>query len=124
MGIDDSQPPEVRIRELIADIRDSPMGQRLSDVSFRRQHAYEALTRNADPVLREIGEQLRDGRMRPADILRVPAYREAFQQAAEQAAERLDPAEIAEQLETLAARARDERVDGADPTSPRPRGAR
>jgi hypothetical protein len=116
MGTDDSQPTEVRIRELIAEIRDSPVGQRLSDVNVRRQHAYEALTRHADPVLREIGEQLRDGRMRPVDILRVPAYRDAFQQAAEQAADRLDPTVIADQLEILAARARDERRNAsADP---------
>jgi hypothetical protein len=46
--------------------------------------------------------------MRLSEIQRVPAYRDAFANAAQQAAQRLDPKEIAKQLEQLATRTRGE----------------
>jgi hypothetical protein len=100
-----------RISELIAELDHSPRGEQLRDAGFRRRHAYEALLRNPDPVMREIGQQLRDGHMRLSDILRVPAYAEAFGKAARQAEERLDPREIARQLEQFAGTAVDERSE-------------
>jgi hypothetical protein len=99
----DDQDIGAHLRDLIDELDRSPLGQRLRDRSFRRQHAYHALLRNPDPTMREIGEQLRDGRMRSADILTVPAYLEAFRRGADRAAQRLDPRDIATQLETLLA---------------------
>ncbi len=40
---------------------------------------YERMARSGDPVLREIATQLRQGRIRPAQLLAVPAYREVVQ---------------------------------------------
>jgi hypothetical protein len=37
--------------------------------------AYAALIRHPDPLVREVGVQLRDGHLRPRDILSSPAYR-------------------------------------------------
>jgi hypothetical protein len=93
------------LRELVGELDRSPLGERLRDRQLRRRHAYEALLRNPDPIMREIGEQLRDGRMRPSDVLSVPAYMEAFQRGAEQAQQRLDPREVAAQLESMLAAA-------------------
>ena len=109
MSTDDGRSPEARMQDVLADVRDSPVGRRLRDVDFRRRHAYAALVRHPSPVMREIGEQLRDGRMRPIDILRVPAYREVFGKAARHAAARLYSEKIAQQLEALAAEGRDPR---------------
>jgi hypothetical protein len=99
----DDQDIGQRLRALMGELDRSPLGQRLRDRAMHRRHAHVALLRNPDPTMREIGEQLRDGRMRPADILTVPAYLEAFQRGADRAAQRLDPRELAEQLETMLA---------------------
>ncbi len=80
-----------RIQALVTELRHSPVGERLRDPAFRQ----------------EIGEQVRDGHMRLSDLQRVPAYRDAFANAAQQAAQRLDPKEMAKQLEQLATRTRD-----------------
>jgi hypothetical protein len=109
MSTDETQTTAARMRELIAEVADSPVGDRLRDPDTRRRHAYDALLHNPDPVLREIGEQLCDGRMRPSDILRVPAYAEAFRHAARSAQERLHPREIVKELEELVAKSRDDR---------------
>jgi hypothetical protein len=39
---------------------------------------YERLCGSGDPVLREIGTQLRGGQVRPAELLAVPEYRRAI----------------------------------------------
>ena len=36
---------------------------------------YDALVEHTDPVVREIGQQLRNGEIRPRDLLRAPEYR-------------------------------------------------
>lgn len=40
-----------------------------------RADALAALARHPDPILREIATQLRDGHIRPRDVLSAPAYR-------------------------------------------------
>jgi hypothetical protein len=45
--------------------------------------AYDSLARHPDPLLREIGAQLRDGRMRPRDVLSAGAYRTVMLRALE-----------------------------------------
>ena len=86
----------------------TPFGERLRNPAFRQQHAAEALLRNPDPIMREIGRQLQDGSMRPSDVLRIPEYREAFGRAAEQVRDRLDPKQVAAELEALAERSEKE----------------
>jgi len=43
------------------------------------EHRYQRLLAHDDPVVREIGEQLRDGEVRPRDLLRDPEYRQVIQ---------------------------------------------
>ena|SRR5438046_507898 len=95
---------QARIRELVGQFEATPAGRVLRSPEVRRRRACEVLLASDDPVLREIGEQVRDGRMRLADGVRVPAYAEAFANAAKQAAERLDPRRVADQLGELVAR--------------------
>jgi hypothetical protein len=100
-----------RIQALVTELRQSSVGERLRDPAFRQRHVVEALLHNPDPVMREIGAQVRDGHIRLSDIQRVAAYREAFANAAQEAAQRLDPKETAKQLEELAARTRKSEPD-------------
>jgi len=90
-----------RIPQLLEHLDQSPLGQRLRETGSRRRMIYEALSRHPDPVLREIGRQVVDGQMRPADILRVPAYADAFREAATRAADGLDPEVVARGLERM-----------------------
>ena len=88
-----------RIPELIRNLESTSPGEWRRDPKERRQRMYAVLSRHADPVLREIGRQLADGRMRPADVLRSGTYAEAVRAAAVRAAGRLDPVILAGQLE-------------------------
>lgn len=62
-----------RIRAAVAA---SPELAELADASTRRRRFYEVVAENPDPIWREIGQQLRDGRLRPSEVLSVPEYRE------------------------------------------------
>lgn len=92
------------IRESVRTLRQTPLGQRLGSLDARRERAAEALLRHPDPVMREIGRQFQDGSMRPADVLRIPEYRQAFARAADQVRRDLDPKVVAAELRDLAER--------------------
>lgn len=64
------------------------LGQRLATPAGRRTALYDMLASHPDPVWREMGEQLKTGRMRPSDMFAVPAYREHLMAGLEQAKER------------------------------------
>jgi hypothetical protein len=100
---DDLDEVAATIRRRMAQLAGTRTGARLSDDQLRHRQAFEGLAQHPDPVLQEIGEQLRDGTMTPSDVLRVPAYAEAFRTAA-QRAELLDPRQIAAELGELVER--------------------
>jgi hypothetical protein len=71
------------------------------DQRSRRRRFFDALAASDDPMWREIGNELRDGRIALRDVLGVGAYREqvergfaenqeAFQEALAQAKEQLE----------------------------------
>jgi hypothetical protein len=102
MDDDERREAAETIRDSVRLLRSrSPIGERLRSGAFRREHAGEALLRHPDPIMREIGRQLRDGTMRPSDVLRIPEYRDAFGRAAEQVRDRLDPKAVATELSRL-----------------------
>jgi hypothetical protein len=63
------------IRDVVEMLERTAYGPLLRDPARRRQAVYDGLARSADPVAREIGEQLRDGRLCPSDLLRSPEFR-------------------------------------------------
>lgn len=82
--------------------------EEVRDVPGRRRRIFEALARSDDPVWREMGEQLRDGRMELRDVARVDAYwqkvqqglaehGEEFRDAAAEAVQHLEQAENEQQ---------------------------
>lgn len=92
------------IRDSVRTLRATEVGERLGSRAFRQEHAAEALLRHPDPIMQEIGRQLRDGSMRPADVLSIPEYREAFGRAAAEARRTIDPRAVAAELRELAER--------------------
>ena len=64
------------------------LGQRLATPAGRRAALYDMLANHPDPLWREMGEQLKTGRMRPSDMFAVPAYREHLMAGLEQVKER------------------------------------
>lgn len=82
-----TEPQDDREREPLPDLASmmrlidrSAYRDQIADVPGRRQRVFEALANSDDPMWREIGEQLRDGRMEVRDVLRVEAYWEKVQQ--------------------------------------------
>lgn len=61
-------------RELLAALAGTPSGAARSDPDRQRQQLYRELAEHDDPLLREIGIQLRDGLIRPHQLLTSPEY--------------------------------------------------
>ncbi|MGC4868135.1 hypothetical protein ACLQ3B_22200 [Micromonospora sp. DT53] len=78
-----------RPADVLAAVDRTPYGSVVRDEALRRQMVYESLSSGADPVGREIGQQLRDGSLSPRELLAASDYQDFFRQARAQA-ERLD----------------------------------
>jgi hypothetical protein len=59
------------------------MNAELADPKGYRQRIYHELANHSDPLLREIGEQLCDGLVRPHQLLAIPAYAEVLDRGLE-----------------------------------------
>jgi hypothetical protein len=57
----------------------SPELAGFEDTSSRRNALYRLIADHPDPLWREMGQQLRDGHLRPMDVLSTPQYREQLQ---------------------------------------------
>ncbi|HEY8452842.1 MAG: hypothetical protein FWJ70_14150 [Micromonosporaceae bacterium] len=77
---DRGREPVPDLQSLLRLIDRSAHRDQLADAQSRRRLVFEALANHADPMWREIGEQLRDGRMGIRDVLRVQAYWDKVQQ--------------------------------------------
>jgi hypothetical protein len=65
-------------RELLAALADmGAAGAKLADPELERQRIYRELAEHDDPLLQEIGQLLRDGVIRPHQLLEMPSYQEA-----------------------------------------------
>lgn|SRR5690606_13819376 len=62
------------ISELLEALRETPRGSDLFNVDHNREQLYRELAEDQDPLLREIGQQLRDGLIRPHELLTIPGY--------------------------------------------------
>lgn len=69
------RPPD--LTSLTGKLAESPYSEDLKVTIKRRETVYRHLAESKDPILRELGQQLRDGAMTPRDILRVPDYMDA-----------------------------------------------
>jgi hypothetical protein len=89
----------------------APDDDALADAVARRARVYDALAEHPDPLLREIGRQLRRGEMTLLDVLRQPEYQRVLERGL-RGLQQIDPARLAG--------LRRSNVPSADPAMPRP----
>src|SRR4051812_30678433 len=99
--------------ELLRRLSQLPAGQRLRDTRRRREIEYDRMASSSDPLIREIGQQLRDGAMRPIDIARSPHYRAVLDSGMHTLRE-TDPEQFRESLQAEVERAEEEEAERAD----------
>jgi hypothetical protein len=90
------------LARLMAALDRGPLGDVLRDDHRRRAAVYERMAASSDPLTREIGQQLRDGVLRPQDLLKDPEYRRFLDRCVERLRE-LDLDELTRQAEAAGA---------------------
>jgi hypothetical protein len=88
----------VTIEALLARVEDSRYRELLHDDKMRRRLVVQMLAESDDPILREMGEQLRDGLVTPAQLMSIPEYWEALRPGYE-ALGGIDLDQVAEQVD-------------------------
>lgn len=75
---------------LVRRLQGTPLGDRLDSRDKRRTALFDMLANHKDPMWREIGQQLKNGQMKPTDLLATPVYRQHLLDGLEAAKERID----------------------------------
>jgi rubrerythrin len=110
---------------LVRRLQGTPLGERLDSRDKRRRALFDMLANHKDPMWREIGQQLKNGQMKPTDLLTTPAYRQHLLEGLEAAKEQIDelPDTIergAEDPDAFAARVEAEAAAAQRPADPVP----
>ncbi len=98
------------MEELLAKIDQSPIGDIVRDEQAMQRMIFDVMARNEDPVLREMGTELREGNTSLRGLADVPAYRTAMQTGLERVGD-LDLAGMSEQLDELTAERQESESD-------------
>ncbi len=96
--MDHGEHDPVTIEALLAKVENSRYRALLHDDQLRRRLVFKMLAESDDPMLREMGEQLRDGLVTPSQLMSIPEYWEALSRGYE-ALGRIDLDEVAEQVD-------------------------
>jgi hypothetical protein len=130
------QNPPAALDQLLEAVARTSFGELLHDEQRRRHELFKMMADSPDPMLREMGEQLRDGLARPGDLLSVPSYAETLMNGCRQLAESgLDLDEVMAEIDEIGRREQEERTHRDDdpeqhepyrpgPVDPRPGPAR
>ncbi|HEX6681444.1 MAG TPA: hypothetical protein VF062_01520 [Candidatus Limnocylindrales bacterium] len=86
------------IDDVFASLERTSYGHLLHNDQLRRQELYELMAECPDPILSEMGRQLRDGLLTPRQLLDAPDYVEALQRGYETLGE-VDLNEIAAEVD-------------------------
>lgn len=88
----DDRSPQGRFdpERLVQRLQGTPLGDRLDSPDKRRTALFDMLATHKDPMWREIGQQLKNGQMKPTDLLATPVYRQHLLDGLEAAKERID----------------------------------
>ncbi|WP_433379848.1 hypothetical protein ACQPZX_14215 [Actinoplanes sp. CA-142083] len=99
LGLMDHQEHDpVTIETLLAKVENSRYRGLLHDDQLRRRLVTKMLAESDDPILREMGEQLRDGLATPSQLMSIPEYWEALRPGYE-ALGSIDLDQVAEQVD-------------------------
>lgn len=72
--MDHTEHDPVTIEGLLAKVENSRYRALLHDDQLRRRLVVKMLAESDDPLLREMGEQLRDGLVTPTQLMSIPEY--------------------------------------------------
>jgi hypothetical protein len=93
--------------DILAKVELTSYGDLLHDDQRRRHELYKMMADSADPMLREMGEQLRDGLLTPRQLLSVPEYWETLRRGYD-SLEAVDLDAIADQIDEVYEREHDD----------------
>lgn len=88
------------VAEVLAKIGQSPIGAMLRDEQAMERMVFDLMTRSEDPVVREMGTELREGNVTLRGLGDIPAYRSVMESGLERVGD-LDLASMSEQLDEL-----------------------
>jgi hypothetical protein len=97
-----------RLEQILAKLEQTSYGELIRDDGRRRHELYRMMAGSAEPAVREMGQQLRDGLVTPTQLLTVPQYAEVLHRGYE----RLGELDIDTIEETVAEVRRAEREAG------------
>jgi hypothetical protein len=96
--MDHGEHDPVTIEALLAKVENSRYRALLHDDQLRRRLVFKMLAESDDPLLREMGEQLRDGLVTPSQLMSIPEYWEALSRGYE-ALGSIDLDQVAEEVD-------------------------
>jgi hypothetical protein len=105
--MNDTPPQDPSVRDILSKFEQTADGWLLHDTVARRHRLARMMAEHDDPVMREMGEQLRDGHATPRRLASVPEYWETLQRGVSRLAE-TDLAELDGRLEDTLERERGE----------------
>jgi hypothetical protein len=106
----DDQRPSATLDDVLAAVERTSYGELLHDDQRRRHELYELMAVSDDPLVREMGQQLRDGLLRPRDLLSDPDYADGLIRGCQRLGElAVDLDDVVTQIDELGRRERDER---------------
>jgi hypothetical protein len=108
---DAPQNDHTSVRHLLDRFGQTSEGWLLHDTAGRRRRLAEMMAEHSDPLVREMGKQLRDGQATLRQLFSVPEYSEALRGGVDRLAE-TDVAGVEAQVENTLGRERDDREDG------------
>lgn len=105
--MNDERPAGVTVESLLAKFSQTSYGELLHDDQRRRHLLATMMAGSTNPIVKEIGEQLRDGVITPRQLLSVPEYWEELQHGYQGLAE-VDLDEMDQQVDQLNEQEREE----------------
>ncbi|GAA3739524.1 hypothetical protein GCM10022225_23320 [Plantactinospora mayteni] len=115
--------PSATLDQLLDAVARTSYGELLHDEQRRRHELFRMMADSQDPMLREMGEQLRDGLARPRDLLSVPGYAETLLNGCQRLGENgPDLDKVLAEIDEISHREQEEREQTRrdDEPSPRP----
>jgi hypothetical protein len=105
--MNDEKPARATLEDIFAKLEQTSYRELLHDHERRRHLLATLMADSTDPIMREMGEQLRDGSATPRQLLSVPDYLEVLNRGYDELA-KIDLDEVAEWVDDVERRERED----------------